>query len=105
MLIRRYPTVRLSRTAGSRIAAIAMADGRYREAATQCDRILRDREELGVAVVEQAIYRLGVCARELGDLEVAADVLAELAEHASGQALRLGGLDRRRITARAWTHE
>ena len=87
MLIERYPTSSSVPNGRLEIAAIAMADGRYREAATQCNRILRDREDLGVAIVEQAIYRLGVCARELGDLEVAADVLAELAERTPADRL------------------
>lgn len=78
-LVERYPESSLVPSARLECAAIAMKGERYDEAAEQCSLIMRQRDDLAVAIVEQATYRLGVCARALGDHDNAARVLEELA--------------------------
>ena len=80
LLIERYPDSTYAANSMLEIAAIAMADNRYEESLEQCDAILHQRDTIVPVLVDQAIYRKGVSARKLGDLETAAEVLSELAD-------------------------
>lgn len=80
LLLETFPESPLAPTAHLELADIAMGDERYTEAAGHCLAILRMQEPPGAALLEQAAYRLGVSARELGNHAGVVEALTELAE-------------------------
>jgi TolA-binding protein len=79
MMVDRYPEDRLVPHARLELAVLEMGEGQYEEAAMYCEDLLRETEDIDTAVADQASYRLGVCARELGEHNRAIDVLHALA--------------------------
>jgi len=79
LLVDRYPESVYTPSSRLQIAAIAMVEDRHDDAAKQCSQILKNAGRIDTAIVEQATYRMGVCARELGDHEAAAEILETLA--------------------------
>lgn len=79
LLLDLYPDDRLAQHTGLELAVLSMNAGEYAEAAEFCEQILHDREGLDPAVADQAMYRLGVCAREMNEHTRAIDALYELA--------------------------
>lgn len=79
LLVDRYPESVYAPSSRLQIAAIAMVEDRHDDAAKQCSQILKNAGRIDTAIVEQATYRMGICARELGDHEAAAEILETLA--------------------------
>ena len=79
LLVDRYPESVYAPSSRLQIATIAMVEDRHDDAAKQCSQILKNAGRIDTAIVEQATYRMGVCARELGDHEAAAEILETLA--------------------------
>ena len=87
LLLERVPEGPLVANARLELASLAMDDSRYDDAGALCAAILRDTSGMSETLVEQAIYRMGVCARELGDHQAAATILSELARRTPSDAL------------------
>ncbi len=87
LLCERFPASALIPSAMLERSAIAAAGERYDEAAEFCNQILRKSDGLSGQIREQATYRLGVCARALGDDQAAARVLIDLARRTPPDAL------------------
>jgi len=87
LLLERTPDSPLTPNARLELASLAMDALRYDEAGSLCAAILRDTEGVSDSITEQATYRMGVCARELGDHQAGSKLLSELARRTPPDAL------------------